>query len=210
MAGVDKLRPKTPRILRTWKVETVLTYIKTLGENDNLSWHLFNKKLVTLLALSNYKRASDIFILDTRFCVVEDDLITFHLKETPKQHREIGVLPPPVHFARFLENELLCPVEGLKKYLTMTDQYRISSASTRLMLSHVGKHNPVSRDTIRRWLKELLAAAVIDTSLYQGHSIRAAALSNDKQKGVSIKDILKSGGWSRESTWQRFYNKQIL
>ena len=112
-----------------------------------------------------------------------------------------------VTFESFSE-EVLCPVACLDVYLKRTEPFRDSSRS-RLFLTHIGKHEPVSKDTIRRWLKDLLGLAGINTTLYKGHSVRAASSSNDHRKGAMIKEILRKGGWSRESTWQNFYRKDI-
>ena len=60
----------------------------------------------------------------------------------------------------------------------------------------------VSTSTISRWLKEMLRMAGINN--FTAHSTRAASTSAAKSK-----DILKAGNWSRESTFNRFYNKTI-
>ena len=131
----------------------------------------------------------------------------FHLRETPKQHRKRGKVPPPVTFTGFAE-KTVCPVDCLEVYLRRTEEFRDGSRS-RLLLTHIGDHKAVSRDTIRGWLKSFLGAAGVDTSLYQGHSVRAASSSSDFRKWTSMKEILAKGGWSRLSTWQRLYWKDV-
>ena len=70
-------------------------------------------------------------------------------------------------------------------------------------------HKPVSTNTIARWLKNVMAKAGIDTSVYKAHSTRAAVISAAKGKQVPIDTILATAGWSSESTFARFYNKPI-
>ena len=46
-------------------------------------------------------------------------------------------------------------------------------------------------------------------SVFTGHSVRSAASSKARAKGATIAEILKCGNGSKESTWQRFYNKSV-
>ena len=208
MGGVDNLRPPKPKPSTTWKVEVVLDYLEQMGEDKDISWGEQNLKLATTLALANYKRASDLYILDTKFCTVTDDVIIFDLQERPKQHRKRGRTPKPVRFDP--SHEPLCPVQGLKSYLERTKQARDGEGQSRLFLSHLEPHKPVGRDTIRRWLKTVLAKAGIDTSIFKGHSIRSSASSDARDKGASIDDILRRGGWSTQRTWRKYYYRQSM
>ena len=45
---------------------------------------------------------------------------------------------------------------------------------------------------------------------FKSHSVRSASTSKAKSLGVSTKQILKRGRWSSKSTWQKFYNKEII
>lgn len=58
-------------------------------------------------------------------------------------------------------------------------------------------------------LKNVMAKAGIDTSVYKAHSTRAAVTSAAKGKQVPIDTILSTAGWSSESTFARFYDKPI-
>ena len=46
--------------------------------------------------------------------------------------------------------------------------------------------------------------------MFTSHSVRAASTSKAKTLGISLSQILKKGQWSKESTWQKFYNKEIF
>ena len=56
-----------------------------------------------------------------------------------------------------------------------------------------------------RWLKSLLEASGIDTSIFGAHSVRGASSSAAASAGISTADILKAAGWSSQSTFERFY-----
>lgn len=76
-----------------------------------------------------------------------------------------------------------------------------------LLISYQKPHKPVSTNTIARWLKNVMAKAGIDTSVYKAHSMRAAVTSAAKK--VPIDTILSTASWSSESTFAWFYDKPI-
>ena len=55
----------------------------------------------------------------------------------------------------------------------------------------------------------MLKTLGVDTNVYQAHSICAASTSKTNLRGLSTEDMLQRGNWSRKSTWQTFYNKNI-
>ena len=55
-----------------------------------------------------------------------------------------------------------------------------------------------------------LSAAGIDTAVFTPHSTRAASTSKAKAQSVSMNIIMSLAGWSNATTFQRFYNKEIV
>lgn len=78
-----------------------------------------------------------------------------------------------------------------------------------MLIGYQKPHKPVSTNTIVCWLKNVMAKAGIDTSVYKAQSTRAAVTSAAKGKQVPIDTILCTVGWSSESTFVRFYDKPI-
>ena len=115
--------------------------------------------------------------------------------------------PREIFFKAFDEADSLCPVKTLDIYVEKTAQ--LWANSSQLIVSFKKPHNPVTSASISRWFKETLADAGVDTNMFKGHSIRAASASAARARGVSISDILTTAGWSRSSTFERFYHKQI-
>ena len=68
----------------------------------------------------------------------------------------------------------------------------------------------MSADTFFRWLKEFLRLSGIDTSIFIGHSTRAASASKAKQVVLSLPEILKMGQWNNKISFETFYNKPIV
>ena len=66
-------------------------------------------------------------------------------------------------------------------------------------------HKAISSSTVARWLKSLLEASGIDTSIFSAHSVRGASSSAAASTGISTAEILKAANWSSESVFQRFY-----
>ena len=65
--------------------------------------------------------------------------------------------------------------------------------------------------TISRWLKETLVLSGVSKILdFGGHSARLASTSKVELSGLCVKEFLDQGSWSNESTWQKFYHKEII
>jgi hypothetical protein len=72
------------------------------------------------------------------------------------------------------------------------------------------KHRPVSQNSVTRWLKTVLHLAGVDTSTFTAGSVRSASASKAKEQGAPIHQIMDMGGWTRESTFSKFYDRTIL
>ena len=66
-------------------------------------------------------------------------------------------------------------------------------------------HHAVCSQTIANWIKKILCFAGLDLRLYRAHSTRSASCSKASMKNVPVDTILSYGGWSRTSTFARFY-----
>ena len=73
-----------------------------------------------------------------------------------------------------------------------------------------GPYRGVSTSTISRWIITVSNLSGIDIRTFTSHSTRSASSSKAKTSGVPTAEILKRGYWSRSSTFQNFYHKEIL
>ena len=63
---------------------------------------------------------------------------------------------------------------------------------------------------VSKWLVQVLTLAGIDNSTsFIGHSTRAVSTLKAKSLGVPTREILKREYWSRNSTFQKYYQKEI-
>ena len=95
-----------------------------------------------------------------------------------------------------------------RAYEERTEAFRTrlpEDSRSRLFLSCIGQHSPVSSCYIARLLKCFMEEARIDISNFKAHSVRGASCSSAAGAGVTTKDILDAADWSAEGTFQRFY-----
>ena len=96
-------------------------------------------------------------------------------------------------------------MKTLKAYEDRTAPYR--EGEHNLFLALIKPYKAVTSSTIARWLKSLLEAAGIDTSVFTAHSVRGASSSVAANLGITTNDILRAADRSSESVFQRFYYK---
>jgi len=204
--GVYNTRPPQPRYAHTWDVNIVLTYIKQLGENQDLSLRQLSMKLVMLMSLTSASRTSELQALDLRFRQYKPKGVVFKLASLTKK-RQLGAPLKECSFASFAEDPRLCVVQCLKQYETITQPFRAITPekAALLFISYVKPHRPVTTQRLAHWIKDLLKEAGVDTAVFKAHSVRGASTSAALKKGVHISDILSTANWNRESTFQRFY-----
>ena len=166
-------------------------------------------KLTMLLALTSASRCSEIRHLDNRFYTKSEGKICFNVIKPTKTSKankpftsvRVWTFSRWWQYLRFLR---------LEEYIFRAKPWREKSNHNQLLLSHIEPHSPVKTCTLSRWICQVLKYAGINTKMFTSHSVRAASTSKAKTLGISLSQILKKGQWSKESTWQKFYNKEIF
>ena len=103
----------------------------------------------------------------------------------------------------------MCVVKCLDAYLDRTKVWR--DEKNQLLLSFIQPHKEVCSSTVSRSLKVTLVLSGFTEILdFGSHSTSSASASKAKLSGFSVKEILDRGSWSTESTWQKFYHKEII
>ena len=205
---IYKEDPPVPKYCSTWDVSIVLNFLKDLPPNERLSMKGLTLKLATLLAITSAHRGAELKLLKINRMNIHWTYIEFQFDEPLKTYK-LGKTLPKTRFDTFEEDPLLCPTNCLTTYLKRTKDWRNKGKVVQLFLSHIAPHNPVSKPTIARWIKELLGDAGINIQTYQAHSTRAAGTSKAKELGLPLEDIVKQGNWSNKSTFEKFYFKPI-
>ncbi|KNE58392.1 hypothetical protein AMAG_18239 [Allomyces macrogynus ATCC 38327] len=109
------------------------------------------------------------------------------------------------HLAVWASDPALCPIRALLAYVVCTRDLCSSSGGS-LFVSAVTPHGPVSETTVRLWVKSALMAAGINVN---AHSIRAVSASTADKDGVARCDLLAAANWRNESTFHRYYRRDV-
>ena len=108
----------------------------------------------------------------------------------------------------FHEDPVLDVTACLRAYINRTAHWRKSRQHHQLLLGIVAPHKPVCTSTISNWLKQMMASAGINTTVYKCHSVQSAATSKASAAGLlSLEEILRGANWKRASTFQKYYNR---
>ena len=74
----------------------------------------------------------------------------------------------------------------------------------RLFIAIIKPHGALTPSTIACWLKSILEAAGIDTSIFNAHSVRGASTSKAANVGITIHNILKAADWKSGQSSKSF------
>ena len=134
--------------------------------------------------------------------------------DTKLKTSKTGKTLPKSIFHKFSEDMYLCPVTCLNQYLARSQDGRTVQDNglvhpNQVLLSHIKPHEPVSKPSIARWIKEVLKISGINIDIYKAHSTRSASTSKAGTLGVRIEDIIDQANWSNKSTFEKFYRKPI-
>ena len=184
----------------------MLDYLKTFGASTALPLKELTLKLTMLLCLTTGQRGQTIHKFDINYIQDLHDRYRISVHEKLKQTKPSRHLEP-IELLAFPEDKELCVVQHLREYIHQTDALR--KDHSQLLLSYVKPFRPVARDTVSRWVKQVLQYAGIDITKYSAHSCRAASTSNVKVKDLKITEIMKRAGWSTASTFAAFYDNPV-
>uniref|UniRef100_A0A1X7TAZ0 Tyr recombinase domain-containing protein n=1 Tax=Amphimedon queenslandica TaxID=400682 RepID=A0A1X7TAZ0_AMPQE len=159
-----------------------------------------------LLALTQPSRSSDLSKLSLKGYRNTPEGAVFIPTALAKQSRP-GRVFNEFFFPKFSGDENLCPVKSLNLFIEKTRDIR--GSTDQLFISFIKPHQAVTSSTIARWLKQIMEAAGIDTSVFKAHSVRGASTSAAAVQGVTTKDVLNAADWSTDLSFVRFYYKPV-
>ena len=122
MKGILNNRPPKPRYSYTWDVRQVTEYIEKMGNNSSLSLKQLSLKLATLQAITCPKRVSSLARLDINHLRLSPEGATFTLTTPTKTSRPDETVT--AFFSSFQTNLVLCPVDCLNSYISITKPFR--------------------------------------------------------------------------------------
>ena len=207
LKGIGNVRPPQPRYTMIWDSSTLIRYLATLA-NDDLDFQGICHKTAALLTILSGQRVSTIQKFTVSHLELSDELAVFNMVGYLKQSKP-SRKPQPVIFHRYPHNQRLCPVLLVKCYLQRRAHLPVVAPCDDFFLTHRKPHHPASKDTLARWVKDVLKQCGVDTDTYKPHSYCSASSSHAKSAGVSLEAILRSGQWASTECFVKFYDKAI-
>ena len=206
MKGFFNMKPPQPRYVDSWDIDDVLKLLKSWSPAQKLSVLKLSMKTVMLILIVTGQRAQIVNALHIEKMKLSNSSVTFFLENKDLKQGRQGYKPRPLYL-RAYPDKRLCVVHYIGHYLKRTLKNR--AKTKQLFLTTVKPVKPVSRDTVSRWIKDILQEAGIDVGVYKPGSVRMASTSKAKAEGVPIDEILQTGGWSQQNTFTKWYKKEI-
>ena len=176
------------------------------SQSENLNWLELSKKVIFLILITSGQKGEVITALDLEQMVCSMGKVTFKILNKDLKQGRPGYKPNLLELQSFSEKEV-CVVHLLHLYLKKTEAIR--GDILKVFITSKEPYKPASRDPISHWVKSFLQQTGVNTTEFAAGSIWAAASSKASRAGMPLEDILKSGWWSRQSTFTRWYKKDI-
>ena len=205
LKGVYNKKPALPKHNNIWDPQTVLEVLQKMTPVASLDLYHLTLKVITLLWLLTGQRGQSMHLIDVRNITLTDHSVQIAYGNPLKTSRP-GHHQKPIHIKAYAPNRALCIVTALRRYLKVTKLLR---KGNQLFIITQKPYTGASRDTISRWVKVVMAKAGLDLTKYTPHSLRAASTSAAVRAKVPIDTILQTAGWTRESTFRKYYNKPV-
>ena len=209
LKGIFNLRPSIPKTIVTWDTDILLNYLRKLSPVRTLTLKMLSMKTAALLWILTSQRSQSMQMLDVRNLTVSDHSVKIRFGDTLKTTRP-GFHQKEISVKAYAPDRRLCIVTVLREYLSRTKVVRKAViGKTQLFLSYNKPFEPVSRETIARWIRFVMLKAGLDVSMFTPHSIRAASTSAACRYAVPMDTILNTAGWKNDCTFRKYYNKPL-
>ena len=203
LKGIFQLRPALPKYNVTWDVSKVLLYLADLGTAKDLSLKLLSYKVIMLLALLSGQRSQTLHFIDLQNIEFRQNSLVIRIGDLVKQSRP-GYHMSEMSIPEYSQDNRLCPIVTLKCYMERTKNIR--GKTTKLFISCIKPHGPITKSTLSRWIKDTMSLAGINVNIFTPHSTRTASTSKAK---VPLATILKTAGWAKDCTFRKYYKKPV-
>ena len=162
-----------------------------------------------MLWLLTGQRGQSLTLIDTRNITLTKNSLKIRFGDLLKTSRP-DFQQQEIETKGFAPAQRLRVVTVVKEYLTRSE--KLSGSETQLFVACQEPYLAVSRNTISRWVKEVMAAAGVDIKIFTPLSLRAASASAALRANVPIDTIglLCTAGRSSESIFTQYCNKPVV
>ena len=208
MKGIYNENPPKPKYAKIWDPDQVLKLLRMWSPAEKLEFKRLTMKTVMLVLLVSGQRGQILRAMTVENMDIQTGKYIFHIENADIKQGRPGFKLEPIVLRGYPADRRLCIHTYLTKYLERTLEKR--GEIKELFITTTKPYKVASRDTISRWLKSVLRLAGIDTNQFGAGSTRSASTSKAKQQGATLDQIMKAGGWTQTSTFQRFYHKALV
>ncbi|PIK47103.1 hypothetical protein BSL78_16030 [Apostichopus japonicus] len=182
----------------------------------NASLAALTKKTLFLVAVASARRRSCLHALSTKQNHIRFEGHGVRMVPDPSfiaKNQTLTFLPGDIFIPEIktmssvAEDKRWCPVRALKWYLNKTEKLR---QSTSLFIIPRPPYAAASKDTLSRWLVEIIRPFTSGTSRPRAHDVRGVAASTALFAGIPIEDILKAAAWKTPTTFVACYLTDTL
>ena len=114
----------------------------------------------------------------------------------------------------------LCPVMCLKQYLLVSDKYRTAKQRRLFISFRSDRHTDIASSTLSGYIKSAIIDAYkrsehLPESVLQekyrvkAHQVRHVAHSLGQLGSLPLSEIIRTGGWTSENTFIKFYLQDV-
>lgn len=222
LRGVGVQHPFKRRIVPSWDLGVVLDAITRA---PYYPLHLCTLKHLTLrtvflLAITSARRASELHALTVERLVRHGGGYTAHVAEgfLPKVASDWHV-NLPLEFPATAESDdqelrKLCVASSLDAYVAATQSIRADSPQLLVCYGEEKLGQPVSRQRVSTWLKEVILDAHhrqgVRAGHVVGHDTRRAAASWAHVAGVAPRTICEAAMWKSSNVFARHYKLDLM
>ena len=121
---------------------------------------------------------------------LDETLCTF-LPNNWLKHLRPSYISKPVTYRAYPQISNLCPVTTIRHYKSVWDLLFPNTAQ--FIVTHRKPHKLAHKDTIARWMKQLMTEAGVDISVYKANSCGSASASAAKSIDIPFEDIFLKG-----------------
>ena len=162
-----------------------------------------------LLTILGGRRIHTLHIVSVIHMDQSPDKVIFHIIGLTKCSKPTRPNQPIIYRA-YAEDELLCPVKCMCLCIYLTERSKtITQNFTEFFITFGKPHHPASKDTLARWVKEVMENSGIDTEIFKPHSASVASTSAAYKVDMPLQEVLKKGQWANVGTFFKYYFRKI-
>ena len=203
LRGVFNMRPSLPRFSSTWDPEIAFKFLDV--NSNSLDILELSRKVAFLVAILSGQRISTLADIKFNHVKVSGSQVFISIGMV-KQTRP-GYSQQPITFQAFPDRPNLCVFNQINEYIKKTDSYRPTNQG--FFLTTTKPFRSATKNTISNWIRYILKKCNLQE--FTPHSLRGAGTSAAVRNNLlPVDKVLSAAGWSRESTFQKFYAHPLL